>query len=289
MSSLTIDHIIIVVSELELAAEQFKQLGFSIIPGGVHSGGLTHNSLVPFADGTYLELLATTRTTTFSFFKILKRLRLLNLFTTRQTAISRRLNEDIANGVGMVDFSMLSSDLSHDVAVVRKGGLIITDPIHGGRIRPDGQEISWRTAVPQTTDIPFLIDDITPRELRVPNVADQFHSNQIQGIYGISIIVSDLVESMAHYHTLLGEEPASEVKFPQPGTQTYHYNIEGKFISLSGPLPGTTALHQFLNHRPAKPLGIFFQTDDKSSDNLLSFTYSQDKGATLSSSRMLIQ
>jgi hypothetical protein len=288
MSTLSIDHLIIVVRNLELATNQFNQLGFTTIPGGVHSGGYTHNALVPFTDGTYLELLATTRPISLSYFMLLKRLRLLKLFTARHTEINQRLIDDIANGPGIIDYCMLSSDLSHDVAVARKCGLVVTDPISGGRLRPDGTQINWRTAVPAAMDIPFLIDDLTPREQRIPNVDDQFHSNQIQGIYGISILVSDYVESMAHYQSLLGEEPTSEVKFPQPGTQMSQFNLEENFISLAGPHPGSTSLRKYLKYRPARPLGIFFQTAKETPQDYLSFTYSKDKGATLSRSRVLV-
>lgn len=288
MSTLAIDHMIIVVKNLELASNQFNQVGFSVIPGGVHSGGLTHNALVPFQDGTYLELLATTRPATLTLLMILKRLKLLSLYTSRQSAISRRLIEDIACGVGIIDYCMFSTDLIHDVTASRQRGLTITDPIPGGRLRPDGKEVNWRTAVPEAIDIPFLIDDLTPRELRVPNVDNQFHSNQVVGIYGVSILVSKYIESIAHYQCLLGEEPVEETEIPQPGTQTRQFNLAGKVISLAGLLPGTSSLRKSLHHRQARPFGIFFQTQNEAPNNILAFTYSNEKGAALSSSHKLI-
>jgi len=91
MNSLTLDHVILVVSDLQVATQQFGQLGFTVIPGGVHSGGLTHNALVPFPDGSYLELLSTTRSARIKFLFILKRLRLLSLYIGDDTVINRRL------------------------------------------------------------------------------------------------------------------------------------------------------------------------------------------------------
>ena len=52
-----IDHIVILVSELESAIADYTALGFSVVRGGDHPG-VTHNALVAFADGTYLELIA---------------------------------------------------------------------------------------------------------------------------------------------------------------------------------------------------------------------------------------
>ena len=288
MSTLTLDHIIVVVSDLKVATSQFSQLGFSVIPGGVHTGGLTHNALVPFADGTYLELLATTRASTLQTISFLKRIRLLGVYTANQTAIGRRLIEDIAGGVGMNDFALLSLDLDHEITAIHDRGMTITDPIPGGRIRPDGQEIAWRTAVPQTIDLPFLIDDLTPRELRVPLASEHTHANGILGISGLTILVSKLVESMAQYRALIGEEPKTQPHFPQPGTQSIEFSLEERFISLAGPLPGYSTLRKFLRPRGARPAGIFFNTTKSDLDDFLSLTYFPDKGATLSRSRVLL-
>ena len=288
MSTLTLDHIIIIVSDLKAATNQFSQLGFTVVPGGVHTGGLTHNALVPFADGTYLELLATTRASVLPTIGFLKRMRLLGVYTANQTAIGRRLIEDIAGGVGMNDFVLFSLDLNHEITALQERGVTITDPIPGGRIRPDGQEITWRTAVPQTLDLPFLIDDLTPRELRVPAASENMHANGIAGISGLTILVSNLVESMAHYHALLGEEPKTQPIYPQPGTQASEFSLEARFLSLAGPLPGSSSLRKFLRPRSARPIGIFFHTTKSDPDDFLSLTYLPDKGATLSHSRVLL-
>jgi hypothetical protein len=288
MSTLTLDHIIVIVSDLKVATNQFSQLGFSVIPGGVHTGGLTHNALVPFADGTYLELLATTRTSTLRSIGFLKRIRLLGAYTMKQTAIGRRLIEDIAGGVGMNDFALLSLDLEHEIASSHDHGITITDPIPGGRIRPDGEEVVWRTAVPQTLDLPFLIDDLTPRNLRVPAASENMHSNGILGISGLTILVSNLVESIARYRALICEEPKTQPHFPQPGTQSIEFSLEERFISLAGPLPGSSTLRKFLRPRGARPVGIFFNTSKSDPDDFLSLTYFPDKGATLSRSRVLL-
>jgi hypothetical protein len=288
MSSITLDHIIIVVSNLDAALDQFTQLGFRVHPGGVHSSCFTHNALVPFSDGTYLELLSTIKPTSFHSLKVLKRLRLLGFYTTNQTAIERRLYDDLASGVGMNDYALLSLDLDHEVSRCNKLGLNFSNPIPGGRIRPDGREINWRTAVPQTNDLPFLIDDVTTRELRVPAIESNGHPNGITGIAGMTLLVSNHVESMARYRGLLGEEPKSQPIFPQPGTQTAEYAFEHRFISLSSPLPGNTNLRKLFQMRHGRPIGIFFETIEKEMGEYLSLTYLPEKGATLSRSHRLI-
>ena len=53
-----IDHIVIVVRDLARASADYARAGFTVTPGGEHTGGATHNALITFADGAYLELLA---------------------------------------------------------------------------------------------------------------------------------------------------------------------------------------------------------------------------------------
>ena len=55
---LTIDHVVIVVADLEAATVDFRSLGFTVTPGGVHPDWGSHNALIPLADGGYLELIA---------------------------------------------------------------------------------------------------------------------------------------------------------------------------------------------------------------------------------------
>jgi len=211
----------------------------------------------------------------------------LGLYTSNETAISRRLIGDLASGVGMNDFSLLSMDLMQDLTRIEERGANFTDPIPGGRIRPDGKEITWRTAVPDTVDLPFLIDDLTPREIRVPPVDHDYHSNGILGINGIAVLVNNLVESMAHYRAMLADEPVSQPQFPQPGTQSSEFNLDNRFLTIIGVLPGNSALRSLLKNRKARPVGIYFRTAANGEGDLLSLTYLPDRGATLSRSQVL--
>lgn len=52
-----LDHIVVVVEDLEAAAEQYRRLGFALKPGRPHANGI-RNRHVKFPDGTEIELLA---------------------------------------------------------------------------------------------------------------------------------------------------------------------------------------------------------------------------------------
>ena len=53
-----IDHIVILVHDLEAAVRDYTALGFTVVPGGEHADGRSRNALIAFADGSYLELIA---------------------------------------------------------------------------------------------------------------------------------------------------------------------------------------------------------------------------------------
>jgi hypothetical protein len=194
---------------------------------------------------------------------------------------------DLAGGIGMSDFCMGAGDLDEEISRLRSHNLKYTDPIPGGRKRPDGQEISWRTSVPRKRDLPFLIDDQTPRELRVPVFTNESHQNGILGIRGLVILVKDLVNNMANYRVLLDDDPISKAQYPQPGTQSSEFNFEGRFISIVSPLPGRQNLKNHKKYRVSRPVGIFFYTSSNEPHDPLCLTYFPDQGLTLSRSKTL--
>ena len=52
-----IDHFVVVVPELEAAIKSYDELGFTVVRGGKHNIG-THNALIAFGVGSYVELIA---------------------------------------------------------------------------------------------------------------------------------------------------------------------------------------------------------------------------------------
>jgi catechol 2,3-dioxygenase-like lactoylglutathione lyase family enzyme len=178
-----IDHVVILVHDLATATNDYAALGFTVTPGGVHADGATHNALVAFADGSYLELIA-----------------------FRRAAPDHIWWRHTTNGEGLIDFALLPDAIDEDVAAARLRGLDMTGPFSGGRERPDGVRIAWKTARPATPDLPFLCGDVTPRDLRVPTGAARLHPNGVTGIARVLVATRDLAVSAARYRALLGIE-----------------------------------------------------------------------------------
>lgn len=180
-----IDHVLIAVDDLELAVEVYERLGFQVVRGGKHPQMGTHNALVPLADGTYLELVGIWD---------------LELAQQANPAIVETLQKENR----LARFVLASDNLDSDVIAMRARGFDIGDAQAGERERPDGAKVAWRAAFPPDTRFPFVIQDVTPRELRVPVPEYGIGKNVRMGDVNVGVV--DLASATEAYQKLLGEE-----------------------------------------------------------------------------------
>lgn len=183
-----IDHIVIVDRDLDVLSEQARSVGFTVVPGGEHAGGMTHNALIAFQDGSYIELIA---------------------FIEPEKRSTHRWWSRLWKGGGLVDFALLGVDLASEVDAVTRRGLATPPPEGSGRLRPDGERLEWQSSYPQTvvgeSGLPFLIEDLTPRSLRVPHEPEETtHANGVIGIAGITLLVEDIGTSAFSFGAITG-------------------------------------------------------------------------------------
>ena len=159
---IAIDHITICVSKLEPLQEAFAELGLTPDYGGPHANGITHMALLGFADGSYLELIA----------------------PYQGQAEGSPWAKLMVGDAGPGAWAVGTENIQGAVARLRSQGIETVGPVAGSRHRPDGTLIEWETASlgPGSAGslLPFLIQDHTPRELRVQPSA----SLQKSGING---------------------------------------------------------------------------------------------------------
>jgi len=184
-----LDHLVILVRDLEEATEDYGRLGFGVTPGGEHADGLTRNALVPFRDGTYLELVA-----------------FIHAEDGRDNVWGWRR---FLPGGGLVDYCAASDGLRGDVERLRGLGFGVEDFGEGGRRLPGGQEIRWRSAGIRQEGrvLPFLIEDLTPRERRVPGASAADHPNGATGIQRLEISAPDPDKAGRDLAALAGAPP----------------------------------------------------------------------------------
>jgi len=185
-----IDHLVILVPQLDVAMRHYTDLGFTVQAGGVHPGG-THNALIAFADGAYIELIA---------------------FQEPDAPSNHRWHAYLASGGGLVDFALGTTDLAADIARVGGVGVRYT-PQDGGRARPDGVTIQWRNGTPEPTgSLPFMIEDVTPRNLRVATGAATHHANGVTGVLSVTFATNDLQTAARRFGILLDTDGITETQ-----------------------------------------------------------------------------
>jgi hypothetical protein len=179
-----IDHLVVVVPELDSAVASYRGLGFTVVPGGRHPTG-THNALIAFADGAYLELIA--------FY---------------EPNAQHRWYQRLQQGGGLIDYCLQTDDLAGDVREFRAAGVPLADPRPLSRVRPDGYKVSWVLSIPEASGgvAPFLIEDATPRDERVPR--ETAHANGVRGIQAVTVAASDVASVRRWYECAVGAKIA---------------------------------------------------------------------------------
>ncbi len=183
-----LDHIVIVSNDLDTAIANARKAGFTVVPGGTHGSGHTHNALIAFADGAYIELFAPTE---------------------QGRTAEHRWFDRLRRGGGLVDFCLLSSDLAGEVAVIRERGIEYSAPFTMQRVKPDGTRIAWSLSTAPgavgESGWPFMIEDTTPRAHRVPHEPAQTrHVNGALGVAGITVLARDVEKLSREYQAILG-------------------------------------------------------------------------------------
>lgn len=222
-----IDHIVIWVDDLAAASSQFATAGFTVTPGGSHPTG-THNALIPFADGTYLELIAVERP---------------------DVAANHPWFQQMAGKQGFVTFAVAAEPLDYELERLASCGITPVNQRDGARVRPDGQQLRWKSsdlASDPPVFLPFLIQDVTDRSLRVPKGKETKHKNGIKGTTGATIVTADLTTTRVVYGQMFSA-PVAALDHGFEGIQQGWRSFIGEnWIDLVQPADADSPLADYL-------------------------------------------
>jgi catechol 2,3-dioxygenase-like lactoylglutathione lyase family enzyme len=228
-----IDHLVIVVHDLERASAAYRALGFTVLPGGRHEPHVgTENALIALQDGSYVELIA---------------------FYVPQPG--HRWWGALQIGSGLVDLCLHSDDLGADAKVLRDAGVIMGEPEPKSRTRPDGVQVRWSYALAGGAHrgvAPFIIHDVTGRDLRVP--AERTHANGVVGIGAVTLAVDDVPRVGGWYEALVGAAgvPVTRDELRGAGVR---FRAGPHAIEVLAPLGGQGPLAEQIRSRGASPYG----------------------------------
>jgi hypothetical protein len=240
-----LDHLVILVGDLDVAAADYERLGFAVTPGGEHADGLTRNALVPFGDGSYFELVS-----------------FLNPEDPTDNVWGWR---GFLPREGLIDYCVASNDLESDVRRLQSLGFDVDGPDDGGRRLPDGVKIRWRSARMRQEGrlLPFLIEDLTPRRLRVPGGPAAEHPNGATGVSRLEISVPDVEDATASLAMLVETDTGASVRL---GACVLWPVATQKGDAAPGPLTvdlmSESGISQALDRRLAHGVGIRLQVRD---------------------------
>ncbi len=140
-----IDHLVIAVPDLDIAAETLEtRVGLALTGGGRHPGAGTANRIAFLADGSYLELITVEDRAAAGSWPV------------------GRATLDALDGSagGLAAYALLDDRLEATVPELQANGSTIGPAQHGSRQRPDGELVEWWTAAPDRIGpdgVPFLI------------------------------------------------------------------------------------------------------------------------------------
>jgi catechol 2,3-dioxygenase-like lactoylglutathione lyase family enzyme len=199
----------IVVRDLDRAAEAYRSLGFRVINGGRHTGMGTHNMIVRFGL-EYLELLA-----------------IYSEEEAERFASRRAIRDFLRQREGAFTYALAARGLPAGAPAGEDRE----------RKRPDGSVLRWRTAyqnlLGQQPVRPFLIEweepdgELLARYQREGEAGG--HPNGALAWTGITIGVPDIAAARAAYSEYLGVEQPEGVTFvPGEGIQRLTIRTSGE-------------------------------------------------------------
>jgi Glyoxalase-like domain len=202
---LEFDHVQIAVHDLDEAANRFaRDYGLLAVAGGRHPGRGTGNAIVPLG-GSYLELIA-----------------VVDDAEAERHPTSVRVRRALETGRTFAGWAARTEDLGATLANLRASGFDVPEGnlVEGRRQRPDGTELSWRSAelVPGGvfTPLPFLIEWQVPAAL-FPGAGGGNHPSGARGVLSTRLSDPEPDEAFTRVRQLLADDLQCAVQQGLPG------------------------------------------------------------------------
>ncbi len=227
--TLTLDHLIITVNDLDAAMKQYEAQGYTVRFGGVHADGATHNALIIFADGSYIELLAKTS-------------------PDAKTAYQHYFN----HGEGITGYALLVDSLDEQISKLTANGVDMNPIIQGGRKRSDGIELKWQVMSEAGKPVPFYIEDLTERGLRVDGSAAT-HPNGATSIQQLHFVTTQFEQTVERMTKLLD---AAMTEVPHSASNKVYWRVGATLFFLHDVTLKDDPLYAHALSRPDVPYGM---------------------------------
>jgi hypothetical protein len=240
--ALAVDHVTIAGPDLAALEAALAGTGLRFRYGGPHSNGVTHMSLATFEDGSYVELIST-------------------LEAGREAPIWSRHISGAAGPCAWAVGAPASGGVAGEAARLAALGVTVRGPVAMHRERPDGQVARWELAYVGESDpgamLPFVIEDRTPRELRVPPAEPDRSAGRLTGVGAVILGVRDLDDAIGLFKRVYG---LSEPTVREDAGGVGYARFSGSPVILAS--AGSGWLAERLDRFGPAPVGFLFESDD---------------------------
>lgn len=191
-----IDHAVVMVQDLDMAAENYRQLGFTLSPRGTHSAHMGTGNYTIMFDPDYMELLGV-------------------LVPTEHNAPARAFVERHGEGIERIAFTAV--DAAAGAEEIRARGLMPIGPTDFERpvTLPNGtiSAAKFRTFMWPTAEAPggvriFACQHKTRDTVWIPELMR--HANAAKRISEVLIATPEPAKEAAHLARLIDREPREE-------------------------------------------------------------------------------
>ena len=201
------DHALICVSELAPMQQGLTDVGLQPDYGGHHGHATTQMAQLGFPDGTYIGVEAPVDAS-------------VETGTPQSTLM--KLN------AGPCGWSVTSSDIKGDLERIARLGVAVGAPEPRSRNRPDGTMAEWRSASlgagAPGSNLPFLIEDKTPRSNRAPHASPSIEGTTLSGVGIVVLGVKNLDKSIALFRKIYGWPTPKVEDHPEFGARIAYFH-----------------------------------------------------------------
>lgn len=231
-----IDHVTIATASLEVLQAQFAAWGLTVEYGGPHSNGITHMALLGLPDGSYIELISSLEP---------------------NPSATAFWSDHIAKNGGPCAWAVEVDDVAEETKRIAALGIPVDGPAYYNRRRPDGTLVEWDLAFigehGAGAMLPFIIKDITPRDLRVkPSVSVTETDDNLVGITKLLLGVPDLAMAVTLFQQVYGWSEPSYLTVTADGMKLAHF--DGHAVILAAPTSPESGLAERLTTFGPSPM-----------------------------------
>jgi catechol 2,3-dioxygenase-like lactoylglutathione lyase family enzyme len=237
------DHALICVSDLAPMQQGLADVGLQPDYGGHHGHATTQMAQLGFPDGTYIGVEAPVDASVET--------------GTPQSSLMK------ANA-GPCGWSVTSSDLKTDLERISRLGVTVGVPEPRSRNRPDGTMAEWRSASlgpgAPGSNLPFLIEDKTPRSSRAPHASPSTVGTTLSGVGVVVLSVKNLDENIALFRKVYGW-PAPKVEdHPEFGAKIAYFS--GTPVMLAAPSTPNSWVSERIGRLGQCPIAFLIHASD---------------------------